>query len=72
MEWGDWFQFFAASMSRDRIDHWTLWVLAAGVLIAVVLHVAKWIVRDFKELQQEIHRPTSTQVQHDGSPEQGL
>jgi hypothetical protein len=69
MRWGDWFYSFAESMSRDRIDHWTLWVLAAGVLIAVVLHVAKWIVRDFKELQQEIHRLAATHAQNDGSIE---
>ncbi len=69
MRWGDWFYSFAANMTRDRIDHWTLWVLAAGVLIAVVLHVAKWIVRDFKELQEEIHRPAATQAQNDGSTE---
>jgi len=48
-------------MTKEKIEHWTLWVLAAGVLIAVSLNVAKWVVRDYRDLQQEISRPAATE-----------
>jgi hypothetical protein len=52
------FQIFRANVSKKTIERWTLWVLAVGILAAVSLNVAKAIVRDYKDLQQEVHRPT--------------
>jgi hypothetical protein len=55
-------------MSKEKIERWTLWVLAVGILVAVSFNVAKSIVRDYHELQQEIHRPAATRAQNDGTP----
>jgi hypothetical protein len=54
-------------MTKGKIERWTLWVLAVGVLIAVTLNVAKWVVRDYKDLEQEIHRPVVVRAENDGS-----
>jgi hypothetical protein len=69
MRWGHWFQFFLANISKDRVEHWTLWILTIGVFVAVSLNVAKWIVRDYRDLQREIHRPTATETRSGGSSE---
>jgi hypothetical protein len=47
--------------NKATIERWTLLVLAIGVLIAVSLNVAKFAVRDYRELQREIHRPVNAQ-----------
>jgi hypothetical protein len=54
-------------MTKGKVERWTLWVLAVGVLIAVTLNVAKWVVRDYKDLEQEIHRPVVVRAENDGS-----
>jgi len=56
-------------MSKERIERWTLWVLAVGILAAVTFNVAKSIVRDYKDLQMEFYRPAATQAQNGGSSE---
>jgi hypothetical protein len=43
--------------NKAKIERWTLLVLAIGVLVAVSLNVAKFAVRDYRELQREIHQP---------------
>jgi len=49
-------------MSKDKLERWTLWVLALGLLITVSLNVAKSIVRDCKDLREEMHRAAVTQT----------
>ncbi len=56
-------------MSKEKIERWTLWVLSVGILLAVSLNVAKSIVRDYKDLQKELRRPTTTETQNAGSAE---
>jgi hypothetical protein len=50
------------TITKEKIERWTLWVLAVGLLAAVTLNVAKTVVRDYHDLQQEIHRPATTQT----------
>jgi hypothetical protein len=54
------------TLTKKKIERWTLWVLAVGLLAAVTLNVAKTVVRDYHDLQQEIHRPTATQAENRG------
>lgn len=49
--------------TKEKIEKWTLWILAFGLLISVTLNVAKLAVRDYMELRQEIHRPAATEIQ---------
>jgi hypothetical protein len=56
-------------MTKAKIERWTLWVLAVGILATVSFNVAKSIVREYNDLQYEIHRPAAKQAQHDGSSE---
>jgi hypothetical protein len=50
-------------LTKERIERCTVWVLAVGLLITVTLSVAKTIVRDYKELRQEIRRPAVSETQ---------
>ena len=54
-------------MTKKKIERWTLWVLAIGLLAGVSLNVAKSVVREYRELQQEIHQPQATQANNNGS-----
>jgi hypothetical protein len=56
-------------MTKEKIERWTLWVLAVGILSTVTFNVAKSMVHDYNELQREIHRPVATQAQNGGSTE---
>jgi hypothetical protein len=47
---------------KAKIERWTLQILAIGVLIAVSLNVAKFAVRDYRELQREIHRQANVET----------
>jgi len=58
-----------AVMSKAKIERWTLWVLAVGILATVTFNVAKSIVREYNDLQQEIHRPATRQTNNGGSTE---
>jgi hypothetical protein len=69
MGFDGWSQFVLVNFSRDRIVLWTLWILAFGLLVGVSLHLAKWIVRDFKDLQREISRPVAAKAQNEGLAE---
>jgi hypothetical protein len=51
-------------MKREKIDRLTLWVLALGLLIAVTLSVAKSTVREYQDLQDQFHRPTTGQAKN--------
>jgi hypothetical protein len=50
------------NLSKSKIERMTLWVLALGVLVAVCLNVARFAVRDYRELQHEIHQSRDTQT----------
>jgi len=54
------------TLTKKKIERWTLWVLAIGLLASVSLNVAKSVVRDYHELWQEIHQP-AVQAQNDGA-----
>ena len=41
-------------LSKGSIERATLWVLAIGVFVAVLLNIAKFAVRDYRELLREI------------------
>jgi len=43
-------------MVRQMVDNWTLLVLAIGIFGAVILNVAKSIVRDYNDLREELKR----------------
>jgi hypothetical protein len=47
-------------MIRQMVDNWTLLVLAIGILAAVILNVAKSIVRDYNDLRGELRRTRTT------------
>ena len=49
--------------TREAIERFTLWVFAVGLLITVMLTVAKSAVRDYKDLREEIRRPAATETQ---------
>jgi hypothetical protein len=59
----------ARSMTKAKIERWTLWVLAVGILATATFNVAKSIVKEYNDLQHEIHRPAATQAGNDGSTE---
>jgi hypothetical protein len=50
------------NLSKAKIERVTLWILAVGVLVAVSLNVAKFAVRDYRELQHEIRQPAGAQT----------
>jgi hypothetical protein len=55
-------------ISKKEIDRVTLWILALGLLIAVSFSVAKSAVKDYQELQDQLHRPTA--IHASGTAEQ--
>jgi hypothetical protein len=57
-----WYQCLWKCVDRQNIERATLWILTVGVLIAVSLNVAKFAVRDYRELIREVKQPAATQT----------
>jgi hypothetical protein len=54
-------------MKKEKIERYTLWVLAVGMLLAVSFKVAESVVHDYHDLQREIHQPQATQADNHGA-----
>jgi hypothetical protein len=50
-------------LTKEILEKLTRWVLALGLLIAVVMSVAKSTVRDYYDLRHEIHQHAMTETQ---------
>jgi hypothetical protein len=51
-------------MKKEKIERCTLWVLAVGMLLAVSFKVAESVVRDYHDLQRELHQPAATHAEN--------
>jgi hypothetical protein len=58
---------FNFDLSKEVIDRVTLWILALGLLIAVTFSVAKSAVKDYQELQDQLHNRPSIQATNSGA-----
>jgi hypothetical protein len=61
---------FFSRISKSKIERATLWVLAMGLFVGVTLNVAKIAVRDYRELQHEIHQSAEARTRISDSTEQ--
>jgi hypothetical protein len=54
-------------MKKEKIERFTLWVLAVGMLLAVSFRVAESVVHDYHDLQREIHQPQAPATGNHGA-----
>lgn len=50
------FEFLSSKLSKQEIERGTLWLLAVAIFLAVFFSVAKYAVRDYRDLQREINK----------------